>query len=86
LSVVCGHDKTFENLCHLGCGDANSESERARARESKRAREREQERERKREQERESPWVLGREPIVSLLWTRENERERANPLSSFVDT
>ena len=78
MSVVCGHNKTFDNLCHLGCGDAKSESERAREQESKRARKRASERARAKERgrERESPWVLGREPIVSLLLAREKERER----------
>jgi len=98
LSVVCGHGKTFDDLCHLACRDAKSESERAREQESKRkkarerarkiARERESERAREREKVREGPRVLGRNPIVSLLWTREREREREreNPSSSFVDT
>jgi len=62
------------------------ESERAREQEGERARERDRERESERQGEREGPWVLGREPIVSLLWTRGRERERENPSSSFVDT
>ena len=68
------------------------ESERARERARKIARERESERarERERDKEREGPRVLGREPIVSVLWThhdreRERERERNHRRrSSFV--
>jgi len=57
LSVICGHDKTSDNLCHLVLQTRRAiardrESERARERESERARERESER--AREQERES--------------------------------
>ena len=91
LCVVCVHDKTLDNLCHLGCGDAKSERERARERESERARERESERARRREGERarqgERERKAGRErgPVGSGerthrqsfvdTWERERERE-----------
>ena len=57
--------------------DTKSESERARERESERARERESESASERERVRKRE----REAIVSLLWTRENERKSENPSS-----
>jgi len=83
LSVVCGHGKTFDDLCHRGCRDAKSESERAKEKDSERAREREKARERARKiaRERESERARERES--------ERRRERAqgfseeNPSSVF---
>ena len=94
LSVVCGHDKTFDNLCHLGCVDAKSDSERARERESERARGRESERAKERESERarerakerkRAHGFSGKNPS-SVLCGHVGKRDRENQSSSFVDT
>jgi len=84
LSVVCGYDKTFDNLCHLGCGDAKSEGGRARERGSERTRERESERARDRESERERAKERNRarERAREREQKRESERERAKERES----